>query len=461
MKDVAVLIMAAGKGTRMVSRRAKVLHTLCGVPMVRLVCRAAAAIQPSDIIFVVGQDADLVRECVQGFGGRFVLQAEQLGTGHAVITARPEFERLDGDLLVLYGDTPRIKPDTLRMLLEHHRSSGAATTLLTTRVANPFGYGRIIRDDAGRIAAIVEEKDASPAQRNVTEINPGLYCFRIGPLIATLDRLSNRNVQGEYYLTDAIAIQREAGLQIEGVLHEDSDELQGINTRAELAEASRALRMQKNAQLMAAGTTMIDPECTYVDLDVVVEKDVTIHPQVILQGGTYIGEGVVIHSGTRISDSRINMETVILDCSQVTDSEVGAGSTVGPFARIRDHSVIGEGCRVGNFVELKKTILGDRSKAAHHAYLGDATIGRDVNIGAGVITCNYDGVRKHATIIEDGAFIGTDSQLVAPVRIGRNAYVAAGSCITKDVPEGALAIARERQIMKADWVKDRTKIESG
>ncbi len=459
MKDLAVLIMAAGKGTRMVSGRAKVLHTLCGVPMVRLVCRAAASLEPADMIFVVGQDADAVRESLRGYGGRFVLQAKQLGTGHAVITARAEFEALAGDLLVLYGDTPRIRSDTLHTLVEHHRRSSAATTLLTTRVANPFGYGRIIRDDSGQVAAIVEEKDASPTQRIITEINPGLYCFRIPHLLGTLDRLSNRNVQGEYYLTDAIAIQREARLQIEGVLHEDSEELQGINTRAELAEASRALRRQKNEQLMAGGVTMIDPECTYVDLDVVVEQDVTLHPQVILQGKTYIREGVTVHSGARISDSRIDAEVVILDCSQIADSEIGAGSTVGPFARIRNHSAIGKECRVGNFVELKKTVFGDRSKAAHHAYLGDATIGRNVNIGAGVITCNYDGVRKHATIIEDGAFIGTDSQLIAPVRIGRDAYVAAGSCITEDVPAGALGIARERQIIKADWAKGRTETE--
>ncbi len=461
MKDVSVLIMAAGKGTRMASRRAKVLHTLCGVPMVRLVCRAAAALQPANMIFVVGQDADLVRESLQGYGGRFVLQAEQLGTGHAVLTARAEIETLAGNLLVLYGDTPRIRPETLEMLVDHHRCSDAATTLLTTRVVNPSGYGRIIRDEGGQVAAIVEERDASPAQRNITEINPGLYCFRIRPLIETLDKLSNRNVQGEYYLTDVIAIQREAGLKIEGVLHTDPEELQGINTRAELAKASRALRTQKNAQLMAGGVTMIDPECTYIDLDVVVEKDVTLHPHVTLQGKTYIGEGAAIHSGTRISDSRIDAETVILDCSQITDSEVGAGSAVGPFARIRNHSAIGKVCRVGNFVELKKTSLGDRSKAAHHAYLGDATIGCDVNIGAGVITCNYDGIRKHGTIIEDGAFIGTDSQLIAPVRIGRNAYVAAGSCITEDVPERALAIARQRQVVKADWVKGRKETESG
>ncbi|NWG13291.1 MAG: bifunctional UDP-N-acetylglucosamine diphosphorylase/glucosamine-1-phosphate N-acetyltransferase GlmU [Acidobacteria bacterium] len=460
MKDLAVLILAAGKGTRMISRRAKVLHKVCGVPMVSLVCRAAAALQPGDVIVVVGQDGDLVRKSLKEYGARFVDQAEQLGTGHAMITARAEFEGLAGNLLVLYGDTPRIKPDTLRMLVDRHRHSGAATTLLTTRVANPYGYGRIIRNGKGQIAAIVEEKDASPAQRSITEINPGLYCFQIRPLVASLEGLSNRNVQGEYYLTDVIAIQREAGLQIEGVIHEDSEELQGINTRAELAEADRALRMRKNRQLMAAGVTMIDPESTYVDLDVELERDVTLYPQVILQGSTFIGEGATIHSGARITDSRISAEALILNCSQIADSVVGAGSSVGPFARIRDRSVVGEGCRVGNFVELKKTSLGDRSKAAHHAYLGDATIGCDVNIGAGVITCNYDGVRKHATIIEDGAFIGTDSQLVAPVRIGRNAYVAAGSCITADVPEGALAIARERQVVKADWVKRRAKTES-
>jgi bifunctional UDP-N-acetylglucosamine pyrophosphorylase / glucosamine-1-phosphate N-acetyltransferase len=460
MKNLNILIMAAGKGTRMVSNRAKVLHPVCGVPMLRFIYDAAALLQPEEIVVVIGHDADLVRTSLKGREARFVLQAEQRGTGHAVMVARDLLERMSGDLLVLYGDTPKINPDTLRKLVECHRGSGAATTLLTTRTEAPHGYGRILRDAGGRIEAIVEEKDATPEQRAITEINPGLYCFRIPPMLAALDRISDRNAQNEYYLTDIVAIQRETGGRIDALLHEDFDELQGINTRAELAGTSRTLRLRKNRELMAAGVSLIDPEHTYVDLDVVVEKDVTLHPMVTLQGTTRVAEGVTIHSGSRVLNSSIEADVTVLDCCLITDSHVGRGATIGPFARLRDGSSVGSHCRLGNFVELARSTLGDSSKAAHHAYLGDACIGRDVNIGAGVITCNYDGVRKHATIIEDGAFVGTDCQLVAPIRIGRGAYVAAGSCITQDVPPEALAIARERQSIKPDWAKRRRRATS-
>jgi len=461
MKDLSILIMAAGKGTRMVSDHAKVLHPVCGVPMLHLVYRAAAAVEPNEIIIVIGQDADLVRASMEDRPARFVLQERQLGTGHAVMAARPALEGRSGDLVVLYGDTPRLKGATLRKLAGRHRESGAATTLLTTRPENPFGYGRILRDADGSVARIVEERDATPDQRSIREINPGCYCFRIDSLLTALDRLSDHNSQGEYYLTDVIAIQRDAGLRVEALPHEDFDELLGINTRAELAEAARALRLQKNLELMAAGVTMIDPERTYVDLDVAVDKDVTLHPMVTLQGRTSIGEGSTVRSGCRIADSQVGPGVEVCDCCVIAGSIIGSGSTVGPFARLRDGSRVGSRCRVGNFVELKKAVLGDGSKAAHHAYLGDAEVGRNVNIGAGVITCNYDGFRKHATIIGDGAFIGTDSQLVAPVRIGEGAYVAAGSCITQDVPPGALAIARGRQVNKPGWVARRKETGGG
>jgi bifunctional UDP-N-acetylglucosamine pyrophosphorylase/glucosamine-1-phosphate N-acetyltransferase len=460
MKNLNILIMAAGKGTRMVSNRAKVLHPVCGVPMLRFIYDAAALLGPEEIVVVIGHDADLVRACLKGKKARFVLQAEQRGTGHAVMVARKGLEGMSGDLLVLYGDTPKIRPDTLRKLVDCHHVSGAATTLLTTRTDAPCGYGRILRDADGRIVAIVEEKDATPEQRRITEINPGLYCFRIPPMLAALDRISDRNAQGEYYLTDIVAIQREAGGRIEALLHEDFDELQGINTRAELAATSRTLRLRKNRELMAGGVSLIDPENTYVDLDVVVEKDVTLHPMVTLQGTTQVGEGTTIHSGSRILNSSLEAGVTVLDCCLITDSRIGCGSTVGPFARLRDGSAVGSHCRLGNFVELARSNLGEGSKAAHHTYLGDASIGRGVNIGAGVITCNYDGVRKHATIIEDGAFVGSDCQLVAPIRIGRGAYVAAGSCITQDVPPEALAIARERQSIKTDWAERRRRATS-
>jgi bifunctional UDP-N-acetylglucosamine pyrophosphorylase/glucosamine-1-phosphate N-acetyltransferase len=455
MKNLDVLIMAAGKGTRMVSNRAKVLHTLCGAPMLRLIYRAAAGLEPEGVCIVVGHDAERVRTAMAGLPVQFVLQSEQLGTGHALMIARPEFETCSGDVLVLSGDTPRLKSGTLQRLVEHHRASGAAATLLSAVTDNPHAYGRILRHSSGSLEAIVEEKDASPDQRQIKEINAGFYCFQIPPLLGALAQITNRNAQGEYYLTDLVEIERRQGHQVEALLHPDFEELRGINTRQELAEVAKALRLEKNRELMAAGVTLIDPDHTYIDLDVTIQKDVTIYPMVTLQGNTRIEEGSVIHSGTRIVDSVIGPEVEILDSCLLSECEIGRGTTVGPCAHLRGHAVVGANCRVGNFVEIKKSTLGDGAKAAHLAYLGDATIGRKVNVGAGVITCNYDGVHKHATIIEDEAFVGTDSQLVAPVRIGRGAYVAAGSCITEDVPPGALGIARSRQTTKEDWARRR------
>jgi bifunctional UDP-N-acetylglucosamine pyrophosphorylase/glucosamine-1-phosphate N-acetyltransferase len=453
MNNLCILMMAAGKGTRMVSNRAKVLHTICGVPMLRLIYRAAVSLEPEDMFVVIGQDAERVRGVLDGLPVQCILQQEQLGTGHAIMTARPQIETRQGDLLVLSGDTPRLRPGTLRKLVEHHRQSGAATTLLTAIAEDPFAYGRILRNAEGQIEAVVEEKDATPEQQRIKEINAGFYCFQIQPLLDALQRISNRNAQKEYYLTDLVALQQQQGLRVEPLLHSDFEELRGINTRGELAEIAKAMRAEKNEELMMAGVTMIDPEHTYIDLDVAVEKDVTLYPMVTLEGATRIGEGATVHSGTRIVDSAIGPEVIILESCLITDTEIGRGTTVGPCAHLKGHTVIGERCRIGNFVEIKKSRLADGTKAAHLAYLGDATIGRNVNIGAGVITCNYDGVHKYATIIEDEVFVGTDSQLVAPVRIGRGAYIAAGSCITGDVPPGALGIARSRQTIKEDWVR--------
>ncbi len=455
MKDLCVLIMAAGKGTRMISNRAKVLHTICGKPMLRLIYGAAAGLEPEDILVIIGQDAERVRASLGGVAARFIIQSDQLGTGHAVMTARPEIEGRKGDILVLSGDTPRLTQSTLRMLVEHHRVSGAATTLLSATTDEPYGYGRIVRNKTGLIDAIVEEKDATPEQRRIKEVNAGFYCFQIPPLLEALRLVSNSNAQKEYYLTDLVEIQKRNGLRVEALLHPDFHELRGINTRAELAELTKAVRAQKNEDLMAAGVTLIDPECAYIDLDVAIEKDVTIHPMVTLEGAVRIGEGATIHSGTRIVNSVIGPNVEVLESCLITDSEIGEGSTVGPCAHLKQHTVVGRKCRVGNFVEIKKSSLGEGSKAAHLAYIGDATIGRNVNVGAGVITCNYDGMHKHATIIEDDVFVGTDSQLVAPVRIGRGAYIAAGSCITEDVPPGALGIARSRQTNKEEWARRR------
>lgn len=455
MKNLHALILAAGKGTRMVSNRAKVLHTVCGTPMVLLVYRAVAGLELDETLVVVGQDAERSRAVMNGLPVQFVMQTDQLGTGHAVMAASEAIARLEGDIVVVFGDTPRIKTETLKKLVEHHRQSGAALTLLTANMPDPFGYGRILRVPDGRIRGIVEETDATPEQRKITEVNPGFYCFQIPQLVASLKRLTNENAQHEYYITDLIEIEYSQGFRIETVAHDDFEELRGINSRRELAEMSALLRRKKNLELMASGVTLVDPDRTYIDLDVSIEKDVTIYPMVTLEGKTRIGEGSVIHSGSRVANSTIGPRVTVLNSCLITDAVIGKGTSTGPYAHLRDHAQVGENCRIGNFVEIKKSTLGNGTKAAHLAYLGDATIGKNVNIGAGVITCNYDGTRKHATIIEDDVFIGTDSQLIAPVRIGRGAYVAAGSSITKDVPPYALGVGRARQVTKVDWVKRR------
>ncbi len=443
----------------MISDRAKVLHSLCGVPMVRLIYRSAAALEPDNVFVVVGYDAERVQACLEGCRVRFIHQREQLGTGHALMAARDELEHhRDGDLLVLFGDTPRITSQTLLKLVRHHRSTGAASTLLTVHAPDPFGYGRILRDRSGKhIQAIVEEKDATPDQRSITEINPGFYCFRVAPLLESLGKLTNNNAQGEYYVTDLVEIQRHEGKVVEALLHDNYEELRGINSREQLADLSLSLGREKNRELMAAGVTLIDPDRTYIHLDVTVEKDVTIHPMVTLEGTTLIGEGSTIRSGSRISDSIIGPNVLVLDSCIIGDSRVEEGSTVGPSAHLRDHSEIGRNCRIGNYVEIVRSTLAEETSVRHLSYLGDARVGRRVNVSAGVITCNYDGIRKNATIIEDDAFVGSGSELIAPVRIGRGAYVAAGSAVCQDVPPGALAIARARQEIKPGWAARRSK----
>jgi bifunctional UDP-N-acetylglucosamine pyrophosphorylase / glucosamine-1-phosphate N-acetyltransferase len=451
MRSLYTLILAAGKGTRMASRRAKVLHEVCGEPMLKMVYRAALGLQPQDVFIVIGQDADLVQACMEGNPATFVMQEKQMGTGHAVLSAKDLLSRRKGDLLVLSGDTPRIKSGTLQKLLQRHRETEASTTILTTRPPNPHGYGRVLRGPDGTVAEIVEEKDATPEQKEITEINTAFYCFDIPLLLDALARISTDNAQKEYYLTDVIGIQKRDGRRIEALLHPDFDELQGINNREELSRISGCLWREKCSSLMTAGVTIMDPAQTYVDSGVIVGKDTILYPQVHLEGNTIVGEGTVIHSHVRIRNSSIGDEVQVLDSSLICDSRVRNGAVVGPFGHLRDNADIGPGCRIGNFVEVKKSSLGPGSCACHLSYLGDAIIGSGVTIGAGTITCNFDGVAKNATIIEDGAFIGSDCQLIAPVRIGRNAAIAAGSCITQDVPPEALGIARERQVNKVEW----------
>jgi bifunctional UDP-N-acetylglucosamine pyrophosphorylase/glucosamine-1-phosphate N-acetyltransferase len=439
----------------------KVLHRLAGRPLIEHVLRAVDDLRASSTTLVVGYGADEVKAAL---GARpelsFVTQAPQLGTGHALLQAETALRGKRGTVLLLYADVPLLQSATLSRLLEAHRSAGAAATVLTAEIADPYGYGRIVRDGQGQIARIVEERDASAEERAIKEVNSGIYAFALEPLFESLHRLASDNAQGEYYLTDLVARYRQHGRRVETLRLSTAEELRGVNSRLDLAELGRVLQLRKAREVMLAGVTLEDPATTIIDEDVTIGEDTVIGPGTRLEGRTVIGARCRIHHGVRLADVTVGADVTILDHSLIVESEIETGASVGPFAHVRPGSTIGAGARVGNFVELKKTRLGTRSKASHLAYLGDATIGEDVNIGAGTITCNFDGEKKQPTVIEDGVFVGSDSQLVAPVRIGRGAYIAAGSSITADVPDDALAIARARQTNKPDWARVRRALRS-
>ncbi len=457
MSDLHIVILAAGKGRRMHSRIAKVLHRVAGRTLIDHVFRAAATLSADSTTVVVGHLAEQVTEALADRPGiRIVLQAEQLGTAHALVQTAPLLAGSTGTLLLLSGDVPLLRPETLARLLETHRTRRAAATVVTAMTDRAYGYGRIVRS-GGHIARIVEERDASPAERRIKEINSGVYAFDLGPLFPALEKIASENAQGEYYLTDLVSVYRRRRRPIETLVLPDMSEIRGINSRTELAEVAALVRQGKNEELMGAGVTIVDPATTYIDDDVEVGTDTVIHPGVVLEGRTRVGAACEIHSFVRVVDSTLGDRVVVNNHCVISGSTIADDARVGPFAHLRPESDVRERARVGNFVELKKTVLGPGSKANHLAYLGDATIGSDVNVGAGTITCNYDGVRKNPTVIEDGAFIGSDSQLVAPVKIGAGAYIAAGSSVTKDVPPGALAIARGQQVNKEGWVEKRKK----
>jgi bifunctional UDP-N-acetylglucosamine pyrophosphorylase/glucosamine-1-phosphate N-acetyltransferase len=454
--DVHVVILAAGKGTRMKSGSPKVLHQLAGRSLIEHVLTTVDALGTASTTLVVGHGADEVQAALGHHPYlRYVVQSPQLGTGHALLQTESLLSDQAGIVLLLYGDVPLLEPSTLVRLIEAHRASRATATVLTAELADPYGYGRIVRDDQHRIVRIVEERDASGDERLIREINSGIYCFALAPLFGALNELAADNSQDEYYLTDLVAAYRRRGLSVETLKLDSPDELRGINSRVDLADLTRVVRARKNRSLMLGGVTLEDPLTTYVDEDVSIGPDTVIAPGVSIQGRTTVGSGCRISSGSRLANATIGDGVTILDGSLILDSVVEAGASVGPYSHLRPGSILGEGSRVGNFVELKKTTLGPGSKANHLSYLGDATIGERVNVGAGTITCNYDGQAKHPTVIEDGAFIGSDSQLVAPVTVGKGAYVAAGSTITEDVPEGGLGIARGRQVNKPDWASKR------
>ena len=456
-EKLQAVILAAGKGTRMKSARAKLLHEILGVPLLEHVLRTVASFRPDPLTVVVGHQAEAVEAAFSGRSLGFVRQDPPQGTGHALLTAG---ERLaahpDRTVLVVNGDVPLLRRETLAALVETHRRSGAAATLLTAVLDEPQAYGRVLRDETG-VRAVVEARDASPDELKVREINAGIYAFEVPPLLEALGSLRPQNAQGELYLTDVVRLLRAAGLSVGAVAAADPAEALGVNTGAELAEAARLLRRRRNDSLMAAGASLEDPATIHVGLDVTVEADAVIRAFTFLEGKTTVAAGARIGPYARLVDTQVGSGAQILDHCLLRECVVEAGASVGPFAHIRPQSRIGIRAKVGNFVELKKSDLGDGSKAPHLSYIGDTTVGPGVNIGAGTITCNYDGTAKHPTRIEAGAFIGSDTTLVAPVTVGEGAYVAAGSAITEDVPPGALALGRARQVVKEGWADARRK----
>jgi bifunctional UDP-N-acetylglucosamine pyrophosphorylase/glucosamine-1-phosphate N-acetyltransferase len=439
----------------MKSRQAKVLHRAGGKALIELAVSTAIRVAPAERVYVVvGHQAEQVRRVVARLGVRFLEQREQLGTGHAVLIGRESLLAAP-QVLVLYGDCPLVSAATLEGLMSHHVQSGAAATVLTTFLEDPTGYGRMVRGEGGTIRAIVEDKAGTAAERAIREINSGIYCFETGPLFDCLSRLRPDNPAGEYYLTDVIGCLTGRGMRVEGYTIPNASEVLGINNREELAAVDRLLRERKARELMLEGVTIYRPETVTIDADACIGPDTVLEPFVQVLGRSIIGSGCWIRSYSVISDSALGDEVLVEPYTWVNESRVSRGARIGPYARLRTGNQVEEDARIGNFVELKKTRLGARSKAMHLSYLGDSTVGADVNVGAGTITCNYDGVTKHPTVIEDGAFVGSNTTLVAPLRVGEGAYLAAGSVFTEDVEAEALGIARSRQNVKPGWARKR------
>lgn len=448
--NLKTLILAAGKGTRMKSDIPKIIHKVNGVPMISKIISVLDELNSEENILILGYKKEEVLQVV-GQDSSYVLQNEQLGTGHAVMQAKEKLKDYDGDVMVLCGDTPLLRVETLKELYDFHKKSGAVTTILTSVYENPFGYGRIVKED-GLVKAIVEEKEASEEVKKIKEVNAGVYCFNSKELFKALDKIDNNNEKGEYYLTDVIGIQVNENKKVQSFVLADNREILGVNSKVELAQAGQILRERKNISLMEDGVILIDPANTYIEENVKIGRDTVIYPGAVIQGNTVIGEKCEILGTTRIIDSTIK-NNIKIESSVIEESILEDGVTMGPFAHLRPKSHLKELVHIGNFVEVKKSTLEKGVKAGHLTYLGDAQVGENTNIGAGTITCNYDGVNKFKTIIGKEAFIGSDSMLVAPVNIGEKALVGAGSVITKDVPDRSLAVSRSKQIIKSDWRK--------
>ncbi len=460
--DRHVVVLAAGRGTRMRSTRPKVLHRLAGHSLIEHVLRATDRLGAVSTTVIVGHGATAVEAELDGSrnGIRFVRQEAQLGTAHALLQAESALGGASGSVVVLSGDAPLIRSDTVAALVDAHERAGSAATMVSAEVERPYGYGRIVRDD-GRFDRVVEEADATDAQRAIREVNAGVYAFDVGPLFAALRQIEAAGPKRERYLPAILQAYRDQGLEV-GTVAADASEITGINSQSQLAEAGIVMRQRKNEELMAMGVTIIDPATTYIDVDVEVGADTVIHPNVILEGRTRTGARCDLHAGVRIADSTLGDGVTVLDHSLIVRATVGDDATIGPFAHLRHGTTVGARARVGNFVELKEASLGAGAKAGHLSYVGDATVGENTNVGAGTITCNYDGRQKHRTTMENDVFVGSGTQLVAPVTVGKGAYVGAGSVVTDDVPPGALAIARSRQVTKPGGSdKIRKKVAAG
>ncbi len=446
MKQCTALVLAAGKGTRMKSRKCKVIHPVAGRPMIHYVMESLVRAGIRDICVVVGHEGDSVRNCVASFSATFVEQDPQLGTGHAVATARSVLEGRSDSILILCGDVPLIRPQTIKALLQFHLEKESQLTVVTSILEDPSGYGRIIREQSGtKITKIVEERDASLEEKKVKEINTGMYVVSGPVLYPLIDAVRPDNAQGEYYLTDIVEEAVKRKIAVWPYVLENSEEAVGVNRRSDLARVSQIVWEEVRKRLMDGGVTLLAPDATYIDPMVTVGSDTVIHPHTFISGATVIGSDCIIESGVYIMDSIIGDGVSILQGSRLNKVVVRDYASIGPMAHLRPDSDIGRNARIGNFVEVKKSLIGEGTKASHLTYLGDSTIGRGVNIGCGTITCNYDGKNKHQTIIGDGCFVGSDVQFVAPVEIGEGSLIGAGSTITKDVPPRSLAVSRSRQ----------------
>ncbi|WLR48463.1 bifunctional UDP-N-acetylglucosamine diphosphorylase/glucosamine-1-phosphate N-acetyltransferase GlmU [Halobacillus litoralis] len=457
MTNRYAVVLAAGQGTRMKSKLYKVLHPVCGKPMVQHVVDQLNKLDLQELITVVGFGAEKVQEQL-GEDSHYVIQEEQLGTGHAVLQADDILADKDGTTVVVCGDTPLLTGETLQKLLDHHDAEGAKATVLTAHAEDPHGYGRVIRGGNGQVERIVEQKDASDEEQAIQEINTGTYCFDNAMLFDALKNVSNDNVQGEYYLPDVIEILKGQGETISAYQTPEFSESLGVNDRVALSKAEKLMKQRINEQHMRNGVTLVDPDQTYIGPDVTIGRDVVIYPGSVLEGKTTIEDDALIGPHSTITNSHVGSETTIKQ-SVAADSKIGSRVQIGPFAHIRPQSSLGDDVKVGNFVEVKKASFGDGSKASHLSYIGDAEVGSGVNIGCGTITVNYDGENKHLTTIEDDAFIGCNSNLIAPVTVGKGAYVAAGSTINQDVPSEALSIARSRQTNKEGYASKMKSIK--